>query len=186
MTTTTPEVALPGGSDTLSVAELATPWGPLRYAACDGTLAAMVFEEGWPRVEHTLERRFPRRPRHARRDRTIEAVMMRYFGGDVDAMDELRVDPGGTDFQRLVWRELRCVHAGTTASYAEIARRIGRPTAVRAVARANATNPVALVQPCHRIIGSDGSLTGYAFGLDRKRRLLEHEGALADSCLPLR
>jgi O6-methylguanine-DNA--protein-cysteine methyltransferase len=168
MTTTTPEVALPGGSDTLSVAELATPWGPLRYAACDGTLAAMVFEEGWPRVEHTLERRFPRRPRHARRDRTIEAVMMRYFGGDVDAMDELRVDPGGTDFQRLVWRELRCVHAGTTASYAD------------------ATNPVALVQPCHRIIGSDGSLTGYAFGLDRKRRLLEHEGALADSCLPLR
>lgn len=83
----------------------------------------------------------------------------------------------GTDFQRTVWRALCTIPAGETLSYAGLAERIGRPTAVRAVGLANGSNPVALVVPCHRVIGSDGSLTGYGGGLPRKRWLLEHEGA---------
>lgn len=86
--------------------------------------------------------------------------------------------PIGTAFQRSVWDELVTVPFGETVSYGELARRIGRPTAVRAVARANATNPVGIVVPCHRVIGSNGTLTGYAGGLDRKHWLLAHEGVL--------
>ncbi len=86
------------------------------------------------------------------------------------------IDPPGTEFQRGVWAALRAIEPGRTCSYAEVARTIGRPRAVRAVARANATNPVAILVPCHRVIGSDGSLTGYGGGLARKRWLLDHEG----------
>ena len=84
---------------------------------------------------------------------------------------------GGTDFQRSVWDALRTIPAGETLSYAALAERVGRPTAVRAVGLANGTNPIAVIVPCHRVIGSDSSLTGYGGGLDRKRWLLEHEGA---------
>ncbi len=89
---------------------------------------------------------------------------------------ELDLAPRGTPFQQSVWRALCDVPFGATTSYSEIAETIGRPTAVRAVGAANGKNPIAIVVPCHRIIGRDGSLTGYAGGLERKRRLLEHEG----------
>ena len=89
---------------------------------------------------------------------------------------ELPLDIRGTAFQQRVWQALRQIPAGRTASYAEVAARIGQPTAVRAVARACATNPVALIVPCHRVIGSDGKLTGYRWGVERKRALLEMEG----------
>ncbi len=85
----------------------------------------------------------------------------------------------GTDFQRAVWRELRRIPSGKTISYAELAKRIGRPKAVRAVGLANRSNPISIVVPCHRVIGSDGSLTGYGGGMERKDWLLRHEGALA-------
>lgn len=98
-----------------------------------------------------------------------------YFAGNRQAFD-LKLAPQGTPFQRAVWRALGEIPFGTTCCYADIARRIGRPTAVRAVGAANGRNPVAIVVPCHRVIGRDGSLTGYAGGLDRKRWLLEHEG----------
>jgi methylated-DNA-[protein]-cysteine S-methyltransferase len=98
-----------------------------------------------------------------------------YFAGDLAALDAVPVDLNGTPFQRRVWERLREVRAGTTASYAQVARAIGAPAAVRAVGAANGANPVALIVPCHRIIGSDGRLTGYGGGLDRKRWLLEHE-----------
>jgi methylated-DNA-[protein]-cysteine S-methyltransferase len=101
-----------------------------------------------------------------------------YFAGDLRALERVEVDPQGTAFQRQVWHALRRIPAGRTLSYAELARSIDRPTAVRAVALCNARNPIALVVPCHRVIGSDGSLTGYGGGLERKRWLLEHEGAL--------
>lgn len=83
--------------------------------------------------------------------------------------------PRGTHFQHQVWNALRTIPPGQTRSYADVARMIGRPSAVRAVARANATNPIAIIIPCHRVIGADGSLAGYAAGLDRKRWLLDHE-----------
>lgn len=110
----------------------------------------------------------------------LRARLEAYFAGDLDALSAIEVRPAsGTAFQRRVWEELRRIPAGETISYAELARRIGRPSAVRAVGAANGRNPIALVVPCHRVIGKDGSLTGYAGGLERKRWLLEHEGARA-------
>src|SRR5690606_25988227 len=87
----------------------------------------------------------------------------------------LPLDVRSTAFQRLVWRELRKIPRGTTRSYQEIARRIGHPTAVRAVARACATNPVALVVPCHRVVRGDGAIGGYRWGAERKARILDRE-----------
>ena len=98
-----------------------------------------------------------------------------YFQGDIAAINGLRVATGGTDFQRLVWDELRRVPPGQTLSYGELAARIGKPLAVRAVGAANGANPIGIVVPCHRIIGTNQSLTGYGGGLERKRWLLEHE-----------
>jgi len=98
-----------------------------------------------------------------------------YFAGDVRAIERLPVETGGTSFQRAVWAALRDIPCGTTVSYGEIARRIGRPKAVRAVGMANNANPVGVIVPCHRVIGASGDLTGYGGGLDRKRWLLDHE-----------
>jgi methylated-DNA-[protein]-cysteine S-methyltransferase len=101
-----------------------------------------------------------------------------YYRGALSAIDALPVKTGGTDFQRQVWASLRDIPLGETRTYGQLAARIGRPKAVRAVGLANGANPVALVVPCHRVIGSDGTLTGYGGGLERKRWLLQHEGVL--------
>lgn len=104
-------------------------------------------------------------------------ALRRWVGGALDALDAVAVAAGGTAFQREVWAALRRIPVGETTTYAALAASLGRPSAVRAVARANATNPVGIVVPCHRVIGSDGRLVGYAGGLWRKRWLLAHEGA---------
>jgi methylated-DNA-[protein]-cysteine S-methyltransferase len=97
-----------------------------------------------------------------------------YFAGERTEFDiELELD--GTPFERRVWDEVRAIPYGETATYAEIARRVGSPAACRAVGRANGRNPVAVIVPCHRVVGSDGSLTGYAGGIEMKRALLELE-----------
>ena len=101
-----------------------------------------------------------------------------YFAGDRHAIESISVSTGGTPFQQHVWRALRAIPAGTTMTYGELAAQLGKPTAYRAVGSANGANPVAIVIPCHRLIGADASLTGYAQGLDRKQWLLEHEGFL--------
>jgi methylated-DNA-[protein]-cysteine S-methyltransferase len=98
-----------------------------------------------------------------------------YFAGDLTAIDNLPVQTNGTPFQREVWNALRTIPSGTTLSYGKLAGQIGRPTAVRAVGLANGSNPIGVVVPCHRVIGSDGSLTGYGGGIERKRWLLQHE-----------
>ena len=103
-----------------------------------------------------------------------------YFAGERPAFD-FPLNPVGTTFQQVVWRSLLEVPFGTTLSYLDLSRRIGDEKAIRAVAAANGRNPLWIVVPCHRIIGSDGSLTGYAGGLWRKKWLLEHEGAFARS-----
>jgi len=116
----------------------------------------------------------------------VASVLGAYFAGRVDAIDALAVDEAaGTEFQRRVWRALRQIPVGRTESYAGLARRIGAPRAVRAVGSANHCNPVAIVVPCHRVIGSDGSLTGYAGGLERRELLLKLEGALDSSLLDM-
>jgi methylated-DNA-[protein]-cysteine S-methyltransferase len=89
----------------------------------------------------------------------------------------LPLDPRGTPFQLQVWEALRAIPYGTTVSYAEIARRMGRPSAARAVGRSVGQNPLAIVVPCHRVVGANGALTGFAWGIDRKRRLLELEAS---------
>lgn len=111
------------------------------------------------------------------RSRAAEALDA-YFAGDLTALDALPVNPGGTPFQRSVWSALREIPAGTRITYAQLAVRLGRPAALRAVGHANGANPISLVIPCHRLVGADGSLTGYGGGLERKRWLLAHEGRL--------
>ena len=98
-----------------------------------------------------------------------------WFAGDLEALAEVPVDGGGTPFQRRVWSALREIPAGETESYSALAARLGKPGAARAVGLANARNPVVIAVPCHRVVGADGSLTGYAGGLPRKRWLLDHE-----------
>jgi methylated-DNA-[protein]-cysteine S-methyltransferase len=104
-----------------------------------------------------------------------------YFAGELDAVDTLRTETRGTTLQRAVWSALRNIPAGTTTSYGRLAREIGNPTAVRAVGAANGANPIPVVVPCHRVIGADGSLTGFGGGLERKRWLLAHERAHANA-----
>lgn len=106
---------------------------------------------------------------------TATRALMRYFAGELAAIDALPVSPLGTEFQREVWGALRRIPCGTTTSYGQLAKRIGRPAAVRAVGLANGANPVGVVVPCHRVIGANGKLTGYGGGIERKAWLLRHE-----------
>jgi methylated-DNA-[protein]-cysteine S-methyltransferase len=103
-----------------------------------------------------------------------------YFAGKLRDFD-VPVAPRGTEHQRRVWRELQNIPYGATISYGELARRIGRPTASRAVGAANGRNPISIIIPCHRVIGADGTLTGYGGGLDAKRWLIEHEAKAGKS-----
>jgi methylated-DNA-[protein]-cysteine S-methyltransferase len=164
---------------TLFAAELASPIGALALVASPAGLCALGFDSDWARVRAELERRFGPVAFETQAD-PIGAVtsLRRYFDGDVRAIEAIRVDTGGTPFQQQVWTTLRRIPVGHTWSYADMAVAIGRPTATRAVGAANGANPVGVVLPCHRVIGSNGSLTGYGGGLPRKVWLLRHEGAL--------
>jgi methylated-DNA-[protein]-cysteine S-methyltransferase len=112
-----------------------------------------------------------------RRCNTVVRQLHEYFRLERHEFD-LPLAPRGTPFQQMVWAALQAIPYGATITYRELAERIGRPEAVRAVGRANATNPIPIIIPCHRVIGSDGTLTGYGGGLDMKERLLRLEGAL--------
>ena len=105
----------------------------------------------------------------------LREKISRYFAGEIAVIDAIEVQTAGTPFQREVWNALRRIPAGAVISYAKLAAQIGRPEAVRAVGFANGSNPVGIVVPCHRVIGTNGSLTGYGGGLERKRWLLDHE-----------
>ena len=109
--------------------------------------------------------------------KAIRVAFGRYFAGEMGALADIPWRVAGTDFQRQVWTALTQIPAGETQTYAGLAARIGRPTAVRAVGLANGANPIGIVIPCHRVIGSGGALTGYGGGIERKRWLLAHEGA---------
>src|SRR5262249_39375574 len=103
------------------------------------------------------------------------AALTRYFDGEIAVLDAIETDAKGTEFQRTCWSNLRKIRAGTTTTYGALAKAMGKPAAMRAVGLANGANPIAIVVPCHRVVGSDGSLTGYGGGLERKRWLLAHE-----------
>ena len=149
-----------------------TPFGPLRVAGTARGLTIVGFTEGdqTPRQE-------PHRQGDGGLPEEAKRQLLEYFEGRRRCFT-LPVAPQGTAFQKRVWEELQKIPCGATTTYREIASRIGKPNAVRAVGSANGRNPVAIVIPCHRVIGSDGSLTGYAGGIAIKRRLLQHEGAL--------
>ena len=164
---------------TLCISHLDSPIGEMLLAVEGETVCALEFLDQSDRLWKLLRGRY----------RTFNTVDVRapevycsrvqaYFDGSLDALDGLPVDGGGTPFQRRVWSALRAIPVGTTLSYGALAARLGIPTSIRAVGSANARNPVSIIVPCHRVIGADGALRGYAGGLKRKRWLLQHEGAL--------
>jgi methylated-DNA-[protein]-cysteine S-methyltransferase len=158
-----------------------TPIGELQIVADrDGNLRAVHWTDHEASLHRWLEGRYGKqgyRLATTREPLDLTHAISRYFAGELSAIDELPVKADGTPFQQEVWRELRRIPCGTTISYGQLAKKIGKPAAVRAVGLANGSNPVALVVPCHRVIGSDGSLTGYGGGIERKSWLLQHEGA---------
>jgi methylated-DNA-[protein]-cysteine S-methyltransferase len=157
----------------------ASPIGELTIAARCERLCLLHFGADGPDVRRMLERWYRDMPIEQEPDPAGAATALaKYFSGDLAALDALDVELNGTPFQRRVWDALRRVRVGTTCSYADLARTVNAASAVRAVGAANGANPVALVVPCHRVIGTNGSLTGYGGGLDRKRWLLQHEGVL--------
>jgi methylated-DNA-[protein]-cysteine S-methyltransferase len=164
----------------LLVDRIATPTGEMVLMADrEGNLRMIEWPDQGSRLQRQLDRQFGKGMvtlTPTRDPGGLSGAMRRYFKGDLSAIEKLPVKAEGTPFQESVWAALREIECGTTISYAELARRIGRPKAVRAVGLANGQNPVGVVVPCHRVIGSNGSLTGYGGGLPRKKWLLEHEG----------
>lgn len=179
----------------LSVNRLDTPIGEMLIVADqDGRLRATDWTEHQDRMHRSLRLQYGEngfRLESVHTSSHLKRAISRYFAGELSAIDSLPVKTGGTPFQRAVWDALRNIPCGTTISYAQLARNIGRPKAVRAVGLANGSNPIGVVVPCHRVIGADGSLTGYGGGIERKRWLLRHEGAptreslQSDRALPL-
>lgn len=154
-------------------AAVETPAGIVEIGVDDDSLVSLVFvdETDAPAVDPS----------------GILDALRAYFAGDLGVLGEVRVRfDRGSPFQREVWNALRTIPVSETISYAELARRVGRPSAFRAVGSANGQNPVSVVVPCHRVIASDGTLGGYGGGLERKRWLLAHEGATParDEALP--
>jgi methylated-DNA-[protein]-cysteine S-methyltransferase len=149
--------------------DVESPFGALRVVASDRAVSGIYLRRD-PRGAVEILARAPRGSVLAQAERELAE----YFAGRRTEFS-LRLAPRGTDFQRAVWKALERIPFGATRSYADIARAVGRPEAVRAVGAANGRNPISIVVPCHRVIGSDGSLTGYAGGLPMKRWLLEHE-----------
>ena len=161
----------------IETATVQTPAGPFWLAARRESLVAAGFADSAPRLLARLALRFgPLEIRGAADPAGAASALARYLAGDRAALGAIPVDLGGTPFQREVWRALRGIPAGATVTYAEIARMVGRPRAVRAVGAANGANPVSLFVPCHRVVGKDG-LRGYAGGITRKEWLLAHEKA---------
>jgi AraC family transcriptional regulator of adaptative response/methylated-DNA-[protein]-cysteine methyltransferase len=159
-----------------------TPLGPMFVAATSEGVCLLEFTDR--RMLETefrdLQKRLNTQIDYGSNEHTqqTQKEIAEYFDGTRTIFD-LKLHTPGTEFQQQVWGALRKIPYGETASYGEQAKRIGNPSAVRAVARANGMNRIAIVIPCHRVIGKDGSLTGYAGGLERKRWLLKHEGAMA-------
>jgi methylated-DNA-[protein]-cysteine S-methyltransferase len=163
----------------LTIDRVATPIGELAIVAdSDGNLRAVDWTDHEERMLRLLRRHYgangftlePGNNPHG-----FSESIRRYFAGDLSALDGLPVETAGTPFQREVWRALREIPCGDPISYAKLAHQIGRPKAVRAVGLANGANPIGVIVPCHRVIGANGSLTGYGGGLERKQWLLQHE-----------
>ena len=161
----------------LTLDRIASPVGEVLVVTdAEGAVRALDFHDYEPRLRLLLRRHYGEVALvEGRAPETVRTAVAAYFSGDMAAFDGVAVKTGGTDFQRAVWRALRAIPAGETRSYGQLASAIGAPKAVRAVGLANGSNPVGVIVPCHRVIGANGTLTGYAGGLERKRWLLAHE-----------
>jgi len=164
--------------EVLTLDVLRTPIGEIDVVAdAEGRLRVLEFHDRPARLARAL--------RLHHRDQTVEtgpapaavrAGLAAYFAGELAALRTVPWTIGGTEFQHQMWRALVAIPPGETTTYAGLAQRLGRPSAIRAVGAANGANPIAVVVPCHRVIGTGGSLTGYGGGVERKRWLLAHEG----------
>lgn len=167
----------------LSLDRIATPLGDMLLVVDDeGRLRAADFADYEWRMHRLLRLHYGITGVMLRAATAPALLRMRfaaYFDHELGALDDIEVLTGGTEFQREVWAALRTIPAGQALSYAELAARLNRPRAVRAVGLANGSNPICVVVPCHRVIGANGSLTGYAGGVEQKRWLLEHERRFA-------
>ena len=163
----------------LTLDRIPTPIGEMVSLTDEtGALCVLDFGDTGPRLEGLIRRHYGEVPiSESRAPETVRCALDRYYAGDIHALTGLAWRTGGTAFQRRVWETLTTIPPGATWTYAQLAAHIGSPRAVRAVGLANGANPVGVVVPCHRVIGSNGTLTGYGGGIERKRWLLRHEGA---------
>ena len=166
---------------TLDLTIMKTPVGPMALWGAGDELVALQLD-GSHGAESSMERYLARHLGAFTTKKVRDAAgaatrLRRYFEGDLDALDEQPLRLLGTEFQRETWEMLRTIRAGRTVSYQQLATMMARPRAVRAVAAANAANPLALFIPCHRVIAANGTLWGYGGGLPMKQWLLQHEGA---------
>jgi methylated-DNA-[protein]-cysteine S-methyltransferase len=165
-----------------------TPIGEMVVIADkEGNLRAVDWTDHEPRMLQFL------RLHYGEQSFTLQAIknphglldaIHRYFAGELAAIDTLPVKTAGTAFQLSVWAALRTIPCGTTTTYSKLAKQIGKPSATRAIGLANGSNPIGVIVPCHRVIGANGSLTGYGGGIDRKRWLLEHESSALNRSFP--
>jgi len=164
--------------ESFNLDRLPTPIGTaLLVTDADGLLRALDWEDYEPRMQQLLRLQYGAvELKNARAPRELRAALTGYFKGDLDRLAAIEWRVAGTPFQQKVWNALPKIPAGTTLSYGALAARLTMPRAVRAVGHANGSNPISVVLPCHRLIGSSGSLVKYGGGLERKRWLLQHEG----------
>ena len=165
----------------LQLERWASPMCPLLIVTdSEGVLRALEFGDHESRMDRLLREHYGEYTLEERvAPALLTQVLRAYFDGEIDAVNDLPVATGGTSFQREVWNALRTIPGGTTMSYGELAAKVGRPKASRAVGAANGSNPIPIVVPCHRVIGANGTITGYGGGLAHKKWLLDHEARFA-------
>ena len=164
--------------ETFGLDRLETPIGiALLVTDADGSLCALDWEDYEPRLRQLLRLQHGATVlQNARAPNDIRAALTGYFAGDLVSLNGIKWRVSGTPFQRKVWTALRTIPVGTTTSYGRLAAALGNSRATRAVGAANGRNPISIIIPCHRLIGADGSLTGYGGGMERKQWLLALEG----------
>ncbi|MES1022237.1 methylated-DNA--[protein]-cysteine S-methyltransferase [Gloeocapsa sp. BRSZ] len=157
--------------------EIDTAIGTILLVADRQALCALEYADQQTQLIQRLTRRFGQlQLQRAKNPHGFTNLLAAYFAGDYNAINRIPINPGGTPFQQQVWLALRDIPSGNIISYGELAAKLEKPTAARAVGMANAVNPVAIVVPCHRVIGANATLVGYGGGIERKQWLLRHEG----------
>lgn len=160
----------------LLTCRIESPLGTIILVVDRDRLCALDFGDRESRMIKLLHKRYPSFELVESKLPEFSNKVRAYLDGDYGSLEDIPLNASGTDFQQLVWQNLRTIPVGTTASYGQIAANLGKPTAARAVGMANSLNPIGIIVPCHRVIGANAKLTGYAGGLERKQWLLHHEG----------